>query len=186
MGDFNSRIGKASNPNENIGHYGEVTKNKNGAEMLMFLKNIEMKTLNDRVKKPGPERTRQCIQKGESFILEFMVVENGSSKEIEVHLCAADVGTTDHCLIRTVKQTRVIQNRRGRKLYRWRVDKLLILKKNRGKIKTARVPTRNEKECSVIFRDVGKHRYNKERYRKGQCRGEDYRRMGTIGQDHSE
>ena len=117
MGDSNSRIGEESNPNENIGQYGEVPKNKNGAEMLMFLKNIEMKTLNDRVKKPGPERTRQCIQKGESFILEFMVVENGSSKEIEVHLCAADVGTTDHCLIWTGnQQTRVIKNRGGRKL----------------------------------------------------------------------
>lgn len=55
VGDFNSRIGKASNPNENIGQYGEVTKNKNGAEMLKFLQNNEMKTLNDRVKKSGPE-----------------------------------------------------------------------------------------------------------------------------------
>ena len=38
MGDFNSRIGKASNPNENTGQCGEVTNGKNGAEMLEFLK----------------------------------------------------------------------------------------------------------------------------------------------------
>ena len=43
----------------------EVTNNKNGAEMLEFLKSNEVKTLNDRVKKAGPEWTRQCIQKGE-------------------------------------------------------------------------------------------------------------------------
>ena len=53
VGDFNSRIRKASSPNENIGQYGEVTKNKNGAEMLMFLKNNEMETLTDRVKSQG-------------------------------------------------------------------------------------------------------------------------------------
>ena len=34
---------------------GEATKNKNGTEMLMFLKNNEIKTLKDRAKKPGPE-----------------------------------------------------------------------------------------------------------------------------------
>ena len=103
VGDFNSRIGKASNPNENIGQYGEVIKNMNGAEVLMFLKN-EMKTLNDSVKKPGPEWTRQCIRMGENSILDFIVVENGSSKETEVRVCAADVGTTDHCLIWTVNR----------------------------------------------------------------------------------
>ena len=124
MGDFNSRMGKASNPNEKNGQYGEVTYDKNGAEMLMFLtsKNNEMKALNDIIKKQsGPEWTRQCIQKGESSILDFTVLENRSSKETEVHVCAADVPTTEHCLIWTERQqTRVIQNRRGRKLYRWR------------------------------------------------------------------
>ena len=38
VGYFDSRIGKASNPNENIGRHGEVTKNNNAAEMLEFLK----------------------------------------------------------------------------------------------------------------------------------------------------
>ena len=130
MGDFTSRIGKASKLNESIGQYGEVTKNKNGEEMLKFLKHNEMKTLNDRVKKAEPEWTRQCIQKGESSILDFIVVENGSGKETELHVCAADVGTTDHCLIWTdSRQTRVIKQRRGRKLHRWRIDKLEVKEK---------------------------------------------------------
>ena len=70
------------------------------------------------------------MQKGESSNLDFIVIENGSSKETEVHVCAADVGTTDHCLKWTnSKQTRIIKNRRGRNLYRWRVDKLEVKEK---------------------------------------------------------
>lgn len=43
----------------------------------------------------------------------------------EVHVCTADVGTTDHCPIWTdSQQTRVIKNRCGRKPYRWRINKL--------------------------------------------------------------
>ena len=45
VGDFNSRIGKTSKLNENIGQYGEETKKNNGEEMLKFLKHNEMKTL---------------------------------------------------------------------------------------------------------------------------------------------
>ena len=55
MGDFSSRIGKASHPNENIGQYREVTTSKKGAEMPMFLKNNEIKTVNDRVTSQGQD-----------------------------------------------------------------------------------------------------------------------------------
>ena len=107
-----------------------------------------MKTINDRVKKAGPECTiinnRQCIQKGEISVLDFIVMENGNSKEPEIHVCAADVGSTDHCLIWTgSQQTRVIKNRRGRKLYKWRIDKT-------GR-QTARVPRRDDQECRAFF-----------------------------------
>ena len=104
MGDLHSRIGKARNPNENAGLYGEVTNNKNRAEMLEFLKRNERKTLNDRVKKAGPEWTRQCTQKGERSVHDFIVIEHCNTKETEIHVCAADVGSTDHCLIWTVNR----------------------------------------------------------------------------------
>ena len=55
--------------------------------------------MNDRVKKAGPERTRQCIQKGEMSVLGFTVIENGNGEETEIQVCAADVGSTDYCLI---------------------------------------------------------------------------------------
>ena len=38
VGHYNSRIGKASNPNKNIGLYGEETTDKTGTDMLEFHK----------------------------------------------------------------------------------------------------------------------------------------------------
>ena len=114
MGDFISRIEKSSNPNEKIGQYEEIARSRNGAEMLKFLKNNEMMTLNDRIKKLEPEWTRKCIQKGESSILDF--IEHRSNKETEIPVCAADVGSTDHCQTWTdSQQTTVIKSRCGRK-----------------------------------------------------------------------
>ena len=81
VGDFSSRIGKASKMNANIGQYGEVTKKKNGEEMLKFLKHNDMKTSNDRVEKSEPEWTRQCVQKGESSVHDFTVVEYGRARK---------------------------------------------------------------------------------------------------------
>lgn len=72
VGDFNSRIGTAGNPNEDIGQCGEVTKNEMGAGILKFLKKNEMKTLNGRVKKSGPDWTRQSIQKGKAPFLTLL------------------------------------------------------------------------------------------------------------------
>ena len=40
-----------------------------------------MKTLNDRVKKAGPEWTRQCIPNGVSSVLDFIVIENENNRE---------------------------------------------------------------------------------------------------------
>ena len=66
--------------------------------MLEFIKSNEMKTLDDGVKNAGTEWTRQCIQNGERSVLDFVVIEVGNSKETEMLVCAADVGSTDHCL----------------------------------------------------------------------------------------
>ena len=58
------------------------------------------------------------------------MVEYGNRKEMEVHVCPEDVGTTYHDLIWTESQpTRAKINRRGRKLYKWRIYKLEIEEK---------------------------------------------------------
>ena len=44
---------------------------------------------------------------------------------MRVHVGVEDVGTTDHSLIWTEsQQTKTRRSRRGRKLYKWRIDKL--------------------------------------------------------------
>ena len=180
MGDFYSRIGKASNPNENIGRYGEVTRNKNEAEMRMFRKNNEMKTLNDNVKKPGPEWTRQCTQK-EEISIHFMVVKNESSIETEAHECAADVGTTDHCLIWTVTSLELSKIGAAGNCSDGEQIKLEMTER-----KTARVPTRdgqNDVQFSELSKSIGTTNDDMERDNAG--RSEEYGRTGEIGEDLS-
>ena len=65
VGDFNAKVGRAGQPDDIIGQYGEGTKNMNGVEMLKFLEHNEMKTLNERVPKPKAQWTwsRQCKKK---------------------------------------------------------------------------------------------------------------------------
>ena len=68
---------------------------------------------------------RHCEGERERSVLDYIVVEHGNSKEMDVNVCAEGVGTTDHCLIWTEsQQTRGKRNRRGRKLYKLRIDKL--------------------------------------------------------------
>ena len=89
-------------------------------------------------------------------------------EELEVHICPEDVGTTDHYLMWTKKQqARTKRNRRGRILYKWRLDELDIEEKQEFKEKM----TRNAVKFSELVKSVGRREY---------CR-----RMGTVGQDHS-
>lgn len=69
MGDFYSLFGKESNPNEIIGQYGQVTNNENGEEMLEFLKNNEMETLNGRVKRQSQNGLSSAYKRKKSPFL---------------------------------------------------------------------------------------------------------------------
>ena len=152
VGDFNSRIGRTTNPQGAIGQYGEGATNKNGEEMLRFLDSSEMKVLNGRVRKTEPEWTRQCFKKGERSILDYIVVENGG-KETEVRVCTTDVGTTDHALVWTaLQQTRVIQSRRRRKIYRWRIDKLEV---EETRVEFQEEMAVNDKKLSELIEAMG-------------------------------
>lgn len=74
--------------------------------MVKFLEKVKMDTLNDRVQDPAPQRikTRQGKQEREGVLLDSVAVEYGNVKKTEAHLCAAEVGSTNHCLTRTVKR----------------------------------------------------------------------------------
>ena len=111
VGDFTARVGKASRQDDVIGQYGEGKKHTNGVEMLKFLKGNEMKTLNDRSPRPEAQWTwtRICKDKKERSGLDYIVVEHGNRKEMEVYVGVEDVGTTNHSLIWTESQQRKLE-----------------------------------------------------------------------------
>ena len=51
---------------------------------------------------PPPVATRPVI--------DFIVFENGNSKETEIHVCAADVGSTAHCNRRELSRINEVGN----------------------------------------------------------------------------
>ena len=175
VGDFNARVGKASRPDDIIGQYGEGKKNTNGVEMCKFLESNELKTLNDRSPRPEAQWTwtRICNDKRERSVLDYIVVEHGNRKEMEVNVGVEDVGTTDHSLIWTEsQQTKTRRSRRGRKLYKRRIDKLGMEEK-RQEFREEMVT-----KCSEVFRAIGRCRYSWYRNGMKSSRSEDYRRMG--------
>ena len=112
--------------------------------------------------------------------MDYIVVEHGSRKENEVHVGVEDVGTTDHSLTwAESQQTKTRRSRRGRKLYKWRIDKLEMEEK-RQEFQEEMV--RTAVKFSELLERVGTVIW----YRNGKksSRGKDYRRMGTVGQGH--
>ena len=72
---------------------------------------------------------------------------------MEVHVGVKDVGTTDHSLIWTEsQQTKTRRSRRGRKLYKWRIDKLEVEEK-RQEFREEMV--RNAVKFSELLEQVG-------------------------------
>ena len=81
------------------------------------------------------------------------MLENRKNKETEIHVCAAGVGSTDHGLIWTeIQQTRIMKNRRDRKLHRWRTDTLQVEEKQQELQKEI---AKNADRVSELFESIG-------------------------------
>ena len=84
---------------------------------------------------------------------------------MEVHIGVEDVGTTDHSLIWTEsQQTKTRRSRRGRKLYKWRIDKLEMEEK-RQEFQEEMV--RNAVKFSELLERVGTRGTEMEKNRAG-------------------
>ena len=92
--------------------------------------------------------------------------------------CAADVGSYESLPNMDSQHTSVIKNRRGRKLYRWRTDKLEVKGKQQ---EFQQEMAKNAVRFSELLESIGKIENNMER----ECKSEDYGRMGAINQDRS-
>ncbi|CAB1108538.1 unnamed protein product [Ectocarpus sp. CCAP 1310/34] len=125
VGDFNSRVGKASSRGQAIGQHGEDKVNDNGVRMLEFLGSNELMVLNGRRECDKPEFTRQRAVCNEYSILDYILVDRGSTQIPELHVSAIDIGSTDHFLIwANIDRSRKIKSKKQRKVFRWKVERL--------------------------------------------------------------
>ena len=125
VGDFNSRVGKASSRGQAIGQHGEDKVNDNGVRMLEFLGSNELMVLNGRRECDTPEFTRQRAVCNEYSILDYILVDRGSTQIPELHVSAIDIGSTDHFLIwANIDRSRKIKSKKQRKVFRWKVERL--------------------------------------------------------------
>ncbi|CAB1110306.1 unnamed protein product [Ectocarpus sp. CCAP 1310/34] len=125
VGDFNSRVGKASSRGQAIGQHGEDKVNDNGVRMLEFLGSNELMVLNGRRECDKPEFTRQRAVCNEYSILDYILVDRGSTQIPELHISAIDIGSTDHFLIwANIDRSRKIKSKKQRKVFRWKVERL--------------------------------------------------------------
>ncbi|CAB1119083.1 unnamed protein product [Ectocarpus sp. CCAP 1310/34] len=86
VGDFNSRVGKASSRGQAIGQHGEDKVNDNGVRMLEFLGSNELMVLNGRRACDKPEFIRQRVVCNEHSILDYILVDRGSTQIPELHV----------------------------------------------------------------------------------------------------
>ncbi|CAB1105049.1 unnamed protein product [Ectocarpus sp. CCAP 1310/34] len=91
VGDFNSRVGKASSRGQAIGQHGEDKVNDNGVRMLEFLGSNELMVLNGRRECDKPEFTRQRAVCNEYSILDYILVDRGSTQIPELHDTTRDL-----------------------------------------------------------------------------------------------
>ncbi|CAB1096931.1 unnamed protein product [Ectocarpus sp. CCAP 1310/34] len=121
LGDFNSRVGKASSRGQAIGQHGEDKVNDNGVRMLEFLGSNELMVLNGRRECDKPEFTRQRAVCNEYSILDYILVDRGSTQIPELHESAIDIGSTDHFLIwANIDRSRKTESKKQRKVFRWK------------------------------------------------------------------
>jgi hypothetical protein len=60
MGDFNARVGRASDPTARIGMHGETTVNDNGRVLLSLLNTVNLYSLNARTAPVSPHQHITC------------------------------------------------------------------------------------------------------------------------------
>ena len=122
VGDFNARVGKASSRGQAIGQHGEDKVNDNGVRTLNVLASNELMALNRRRECDKPD---QRAIRNECSILDYILVDRGSTQIPKLHGSAIDMGLTDHFLIwANTDRTRKVESKKQRNVFRWRVERL--------------------------------------------------------------
>ena len=100
LGDFNARVGTASEIDEVISMFGEETSNNNGEKLVSFLTEVDLAACNGRTFVMEPEWTRISPGLKQKSIIDYIITDMQMLKR-SGKLCVdtTDIGISDHFLL---------------------------------------------------------------------------------------
>ena len=125
LGDFNARVGKASEIDDVIGMFGEETPNNNGEKLVSFLTEVDLVSCNGRTFATEPEWT--CIRPGlKKKICSQLHSYQHANVEESGKLCVdrTDIGISDHFLLWLELGCLTKCHTKGKRVIKkWRLDR---------------------------------------------------------------
>ena len=100
LGDFNARVGTASEIDVVIGMFGEETSNNNDKKSVSFLTEVDLVSCNGRTFVTEPEWTRIRPGLKQKSIIDYIITDMQMLKK-SGKLCVdrTDIGISDHFLL---------------------------------------------------------------------------------------
>ena len=100
LGDFNARVGTASEIDEVIGMFGEETSNNNGEKLVSFLTEVDLVSCNGHTFVTEPEWTHIRPGLKQKSIIDYIITDMRMLKK-SGKLCVdrTDIGISDHFLL---------------------------------------------------------------------------------------
>ena len=100
LGDFNARVGTASEIYVVIGMFGEEISNNNGEKLVSFLTEVDLVSCNGRTFVTEPKWTRISPGLKQTFIIDYIITDMQMLKK-SGKLCVdrTNIGISDHFLL---------------------------------------------------------------------------------------
>ena len=123
LGDFNARVGTASEINEVIGMFGEETSNNNGEKLVSFLTEVNLVSCNGRTFVTEPEWTHIRPGLKQTSIIDYIITDIQMLKK-SGKLCVdrTDIGISDHFLL-WLELGHLTKTKGKRVIKKWRLDR---------------------------------------------------------------
>ena len=127
LGDFNARVGTASEIDEVIGMFGEETSNNNGEKLVSFLTEVDLVSCNGRTFVTEPEWTRIRPGLKQKSIIDYIITDMQMLKK-SGKLCVdrTDIGISDHFLLWLELGRLTKRHTKGKRVIKkWRLDRFV-------------------------------------------------------------
>ena len=125
LGDFNARLDTASEIDEVIGMFGEVTPNNNGEKLVSVLTEVDLVFYNGRTFVTEPEWTHIRPGLKQKSIIDYIITEMQMLKMLG-KLCVnrTDIGISDHFLLWLELGRLTKRHTKGKRVIKkWRLDR---------------------------------------------------------------